>query len=86
MRRNWGETAMGFVVIVFALLFVAYVLRVGGVGGATAGYDLTARVGDAGALAPGAKVESGQLSPLNPTCASRTPTAERVTLPVLVRR
>jgi len=56
MRRNWGETAMGFVVIVFALLFVAYVLRVGGVGGATAGYDLTARVGDAGALAPGAKV------------------------------
>lgn len=56
MRRNWGETAMGFVVIAFALLFVAYALRVADVGGGHAGYDLSAKVGDAGALAPGAKV------------------------------
>ena len=30
MRKNWGETAMGFAVLAFALLFVVYAVRVGG--------------------------------------------------------
>ena len=47
---------MGFAVLAFALLFVVYAVRVGGFGAGASGYDLSAKVGDAGGLAPGAKV------------------------------
>ena len=51
-----AETVTGAVVIGGAALFLAYALGVGGVGAATGGYELTARFGQAGGLAPGADV------------------------------
>ena len=56
MREQWAETVMGLVVLVAAAGFLAYSLSVGGVGKTQGGYDLTARFGEAGALAPGADV------------------------------
>lgn len=56
MRAHLGETLMGFVVLAFAGLFLAYALGVAGLGGAHGAYGLTARFGEAGGLQPGAKV------------------------------
>ncbi|HZV09233.1 MAG TPA: MlaD family protein, partial [Novosphingobium sp.] len=59
MRAHWGETAMGFVVLALAGLFLVYSLGVAHAGRSGQGYELTARVGDSGGLAPGAKVTIG---------------------------
>ena len=56
MRTHWGETAMGFVVLALAGLFLVYSLGVANAGSGVGGYELTAKFGDAGGLAPGAKV------------------------------
>ena len=56
MRTHWGETAMGFLVLALAGLFLVYSLGVANAGSGVGGYALTAKFGDAGGLAPGAKV------------------------------
>jgi phospholipid/cholesterol/gamma-HCH transport system substrate-binding protein len=56
MRAHWGETLMGFAVLAFAGLFLAYALGVTGAGQAGGAYELSARFGEAGGIAPGAKV------------------------------
>ena len=56
MREQWAETLMGFVVLVLAAGFLVYSLSVGGVGNKPGGYDVTAKFGQVGSLAPGAAV------------------------------
>jgi phospholipid/cholesterol/gamma-HCH transport system substrate-binding protein len=55
-REQWAETGMGIVVLAVAGTFLAYSLSVGGVKMKTGGYDVTAKFGQAGSLAPGAAV------------------------------
>lgn len=47
---------MGLVVLALAAGFLGYSLTVGGVGGKPGGYDVTAKFGQVGSLAPGAAV------------------------------
>lgn len=54
--EQWAEIILGFVVIAAAAAFLVYSLSAGGAGGAPDGYDVTAKFGDVGALAPGANV------------------------------
>lgn len=56
MRANLGETVMGFVVLAFAGLFLAYALGITGKGAVGATYEVSARFGEAGGIQPGAKV------------------------------
>ena len=56
MREQWAETGMGVAVIAVAAAFLIYSLSLGGVGKTRGGYELTARFGEAGSLAPGAAV------------------------------
>jgi phospholipid/cholesterol/gamma-HCH transport system substrate-binding protein len=56
MREQWAETGMGVAVIAVAASFLVYSLSVGGVGRTRGAYDVTARFGEAGSLAPGAAV------------------------------
>jgi phospholipid/cholesterol/gamma-HCH transport system substrate-binding protein len=56
MREQWAETGMGVAVIAVAASFLVYSLSVGGVGRARGAYDITAKFGEAGSLAPGAAV------------------------------
>ena len=56
MRTHWGETAIGFLVLLLAGMFLVYSLGVANAGNGAGGYELTAKFGDAGGLAPGAKV------------------------------
>jgi phospholipid/cholesterol/gamma-HCH transport system substrate-binding protein len=56
MREQWAETIAGLVVIVLAGVFLAYSLSVGRGGKAAGGYEVTARFGEVGGLAPGASV------------------------------
>jgi len=56
MRRHWGETAMGFVVLVLAALFLLWSLAVARAGRIGGGYQVSAKFGDVGGLQPGAKV------------------------------
>jgi len=56
MRAHWGETVMGFVVLAFAGLFLAYAMGVTGAGRTGGAYDLSARFGEAGGIQAGAKV------------------------------
>lgn len=56
MRGQWIETLMGFVVLALAAAFLIYVVRVGGFEGVRRGYEVSARFGDVGSLAPGATV------------------------------
>jgi phospholipid/cholesterol/gamma-HCH transport system substrate-binding protein len=56
VREQWAETGMGLAVIAVAASFLIYSLSVGGVGKARGAYDVTARFGEAGSLAPGASV------------------------------
>jgi phospholipid/cholesterol/gamma-HCH transport system substrate-binding protein len=56
MREQWAETGTGIAVIAVAAGFLIYSLSVGGVGKIRRGYDLTARFGEAGSLAPGSAV------------------------------
>jgi len=54
-KEQWAETAVGAVVIAAAASFLAYSLTVGGKGAAH-GYQVQAKFGQVGALAPGAVV------------------------------
>lgn len=56
MREQWAEAATGLVVILLAAIFLVYSLSVGGVGRKSGSYELTAKFGEVGALAPGAVV------------------------------
>lgn len=56
MREQWAETLMGLLVLVLAAGFLVYSLSVGGVGTKPGGYDVTAKFGQVGSLAPGAAV------------------------------
>ncbi len=51
-----AETLMGLLVLVLAVGVLVYSLTVGGVGGKPGGYDVTAKFGQVGSLAPGAAV------------------------------
>ena len=54
-KEQWAETAVGAVVIAAAAVFLTYSLTVGGKGGGH-GYQVQAKFGQVGALAPGAVV------------------------------
>jgi phospholipid/cholesterol/gamma-HCH transport system substrate-binding protein len=56
VREQWTETIAGLVVIILAAVFLVYSLSVGGVQRNTGRYELIARFGEVGALAPGAAV------------------------------
>ena len=56
MRSHWAETAMGLLVLALAAAFLIYSLGVTDAEKTRGGYALTARFGEVGALAPGAKV------------------------------
>lgn len=51
-----AETLMGLLVLVLAVGVLVYSLTVGGVGSKPGGYDVTAKFGQVGSLAPGAAV------------------------------
>lgn len=55
-REQWAETGLGAVVLVAALCFLGYALAHAGGFGGSGGYQLKARFGEVGALAPGATV------------------------------
>lgn len=54
--EQWAETGVGLVVLAAAGAFLAYALGVGGFARAAPGYEVTAKFGQVGALAPGADV------------------------------
>ena len=54
-KEQWAETAVGAVVIAVAGVFLTYSLAVGGKGVAK-GYEVKAKFGQVGSLAPGAAV------------------------------
>ncbi|CAN5357985.1 outer membrane lipid asymmetry maintenance protein MlaD [soil metagenome] len=56
LREQWAETLMGLLVLVLAAGFLVYSLSVGGVGTKPGGYEVTAKFGQVGSLAPGAAV------------------------------
>jgi phospholipid/cholesterol/gamma-HCH transport system substrate-binding protein len=56
LREQWAETAMGVVVLALAGGFLTYSLSVGGVSTERGNYEITAKFGEAGSLAPGAAV------------------------------
>jgi phospholipid/cholesterol/gamma-HCH transport system substrate-binding protein len=56
LREQWAEAATGLVVILLAAIFLVYSLSVGGVGRKAGSYEVTAKFGEVGALAPGAVV------------------------------
>ena len=84
-KEQWAETAVGAVVIAAAGAFLAYSLTVGGKG-AGHGYQVQAKFGQVGSLAPGAvvsvagvKIGSGSRSesrrPSASTCPHTAPVA-----------
>jgi phospholipid/cholesterol/gamma-HCH transport system substrate-binding protein len=56
LREQWAETAMGVVVLALAAGFLTYSLSVGGVHMKRGNYEISAKFGEAGSLAPGAAV------------------------------
>jgi phospholipid/cholesterol/gamma-HCH transport system substrate-binding protein len=56
MREQWAETLAGLVVVALAAVFLIYSLTVGGVDRKAGRYEVTAKFGEVGALAPGAVV------------------------------
>jgi phospholipid/cholesterol/gamma-HCH transport system substrate-binding protein len=56
MREQWAEIGMGLVVLLLAAAFLIYSLSVGDFGSKPGGYDVVARFGQVGSLAPGAPV------------------------------
>uniref|UniRef100_B0SZH0 Mammalian cell entry related domain protein n=1 Tax=Caulobacter sp. (strain K31) TaxID=366602 RepID=B0SZH0_CAUSK len=56
MREQWAETAMGVVVLALTAGFLTYSLSVGGVHSKSGNYEISAKFGEAGSLAPGASV------------------------------
>jgi phospholipid/cholesterol/gamma-HCH transport system substrate-binding protein len=57
VREQWTETLAGLLVIAVAAVFLVYSLSVGGGDHKTHGYEVIARFGEAGSLAPGAPVK-----------------------------
>jgi phospholipid/cholesterol/gamma-HCH transport system substrate-binding protein len=55
-RGQWAETAMGGAVLAAAAAFLIYALSAGAIHPRGHGYEVTARFGQVGALAPGADV------------------------------
>ncbi|OYX34711.1 MAG: outer membrane lipid asymmetry maintenance protein MlaD [Caulobacterales bacterium 32-69-10] len=55
-QDQWAETAVGAVVLAAAAGFLIYALGHAGAGGKAGGYQVSARFGEVGALAPGADV------------------------------
>lgn len=55
-RDQWAETAVGAVVLAAAAGFLIYALGHVGAGASAGGYQVSARFGEVGALAPGADV------------------------------
>ena len=56
LREQWAETAMGVVVLALTAGFLTYSLSVGGVHMKRGDYEISAKFGEAGSLAPGAAV------------------------------
>ena len=56
MHEQWAETLMGLLVLVLAVGVLVHSLTVGGVDSKSGGYDVTAKFGQVGSLAPGAAV------------------------------
>ena len=56
MREQWAETLAGLTVIAVAAVFLIYSLTVGGMDRQAGRYEVTAKFGEVGALAPGAVV------------------------------
>jgi len=56
LHEQWAEILMGLLVVVLASGVLVYSLTVGGVGGQPGGYDVMAKFGQVGSLAPGAAV------------------------------
>ena len=56
LHEQWAETQMGLLVLVLAVGVLVFSLTVGGVGAKPGGYDVTAKFGQVGSLAPGAAV------------------------------
>ncbi|ATC33671.1 outer membrane lipid asymmetry maintenance protein MlaD [Caulobacter vibrioides] len=56
LREQWAETAMGVVVLALTAGFLTYSLTVGGVHMKRGDYEISAKFGEAGSLAPGAAV------------------------------
>jgi phospholipid/cholesterol/gamma-HCH transport system substrate-binding protein len=56
VRDQWAEICMGLIVLVLAAVFLAYAVIVGGVGSKPHGYEISAKFGEVGSLAPGAVV------------------------------
>jgi len=54
--EQWAEVLLGFGVIAAAAAFLTYSLSAGGAGRAPDGYEVTAKFGDVGSLAPGSNV------------------------------
>jgi phospholipid/cholesterol/gamma-HCH transport system substrate-binding protein len=55
-REQTAETVVGALVLAAAAAFLVYALGAAGRGGGTGGYEVTARFGQVGGLAPGADV------------------------------
>jgi phospholipid/cholesterol/gamma-HCH transport system substrate-binding protein len=55
-REQWAEVLLGFGVIAAAGAFLAYSLSAGGPVSTRDGYEVTAKFGDVGSLAPGSNV------------------------------
>lgn len=55
-RGQWAETGLGAVVLAAAGAFLIYALSAGAIHANARGYELTAKFGQVGALAPGADV------------------------------
>jgi phospholipid/cholesterol/gamma-HCH transport system substrate-binding protein len=56
MSEQWAETLAGLAVLVLAAIFLAYSLSVGRAGHSRSDYEVIAKFGEVGALAPGAAV------------------------------
>jgi phospholipid/cholesterol/gamma-HCH transport system substrate-binding protein len=56
LREQWAESFAGLAVILLAAVFLFYSLSVGGVGPKPGSYEVIAKFGEVGSLAPGASV------------------------------
>ena len=55
-KQQWAEAGVGAAVLAAAAAFLIYSLSAGGSGGRAGGYDVSAKFGQVGSLAPGAGV------------------------------
>jgi phospholipid/cholesterol/gamma-HCH transport system substrate-binding protein len=61
-QSQWVEAAVGAAVLVTAGWFLTYSLKIGGVRHQTGSYDVVAKFGEVGSLAPGASVRVAGVS------------------------